>query len=109
MADEQVTPATTVGGEPDTKPRAGTSRRAILTRVGLLVGIMAVVFVLILPRVVDYGAVAAALSGLAAIQLGALAAATALAYVANAAPSYVLVPACRGRMRSDPTSPAEPL
>jgi uncharacterized protein (TIRG00374 family) len=92
MAEEQATPATTAGGEPDTKPRAGTGRRAILTRVGLLVGIMAVVFVLILPRVVDYGAVAAALSGLGAIQLAALAATTALAYVANASPSYVLVP-----------------
>src|SRR6478735_10245278 len=92
MAEEQAAPATTVGGQPGTKQQSGTSRRAILTRVGLLVGIMAVVFVLILPRVVDYGAVAAALSGLTAIQLTALAATTALAYVANAAPSRVLVP-----------------
>src|SRR4051794_21761539 len=92
MAEEQAAPATTVGGQPGTKKQAGTSRRAILTRVGLLVGIMAVVFVVILPRVVDYGAVAAALSGLTAIQLAALAATTALAYVANAAPSHVLVP-----------------
>jgi hypothetical protein len=92
MAEEQAAPATTVGGQPDPKQQGGTSRRAILTRVGLLVGIMAIVFVLILPRVVDYGAVAAALSGLTALQLAALAATTALAYVGNAAPSRVLVP-----------------
>ena len=88
MAEEQAVPATTVEGEPGTKKQAGTSRRAILTRVGLLAGIMAVVFVLILPRVVDYGAVWAALSALTATQLAAVAATTALAYVANAAPSW---------------------
>jgi putative heme transporter len=92
MAKEQAAPATTVGGEPDTKQQAGTSRRAILTRVGLLVGILAVVFVVILPRVVDYGAVWAALSALTATELAAVAATTALAYVANAAPSWVMVP-----------------
>ena len=46
MAEEHAAPATTVGDQPGTKQQAGTSRRAILTRVGLLVGIMAVVFVL---------------------------------------------------------------
>ena len=61
-------------------------------RVGLLLGIMVVVFVLILPRIVDFGAVAAALSTLTATQLAALAATTGLAYVANATPSRILVP-----------------
>ena len=54
---------------------------------------MAVVFVVVLPRIVDYGAVAAALSTLTAVQLALLGATTALAYVANAVPSRVLIPA----------------
>ena len=88
-----MTPPTTDGGQPPapTKP-SGPSRRAILMRVGLLLGIMVVVFVLILPRIVDFGAVAAALSTLTATQLAALAATTGLAYVANATPSRILVP-----------------
>ena len=73
-----MTPPTTDGGQPPapTKP-SGPSRRAILMRVGLLLGIMVVIFVLILPRIVDFGAVAAALSTLTATQLAALAATTA--------------------------------
>jgi uncharacterized protein (TIRG00374 family) len=61
-------------------------------RIGLLLGILAVVFVLILPRVVDYGSVADALELLTAGQLAALIGATALAYVANATPSKALIP-----------------
>ena len=88
-----MAPPATDGGQPPapTKP-SGPSRRAILMRVGLLLGIMVVVFVLILPRIVDFGAVAAALSTLTATQLAALAATTGLAYVANATPSRILVP-----------------
>ncbi len=71
---------------------AKPNRRAIATRVGLLLGILVVVFVLILPRIVDYGTVAATFSMLTAGQLAALAAATSLAYVANAAPSWMLIP-----------------
>ena len=58
----------------------------------LLVGVMVVVFVVVLPRIVDYGAVAAALSTLTAVQLAALVAVTGLAYVTNATPSRILVP-----------------
>jgi len=90
---EEVAPAAVTGGEPAPKTPAKPSRRAVLMRIGLLVGILLVVFVLILPRVVDLGAVAAALSTLTATQVAGLAAATALAYVANAAPSKILIPA----------------
>ena len=48
------------------------SRRAIATRILLLVGIALVVFVGILPRVVDYDAVRAALSSLSTTQLAVL-------------------------------------
>src|SRR5436190_3310845 len=92
MAEERAAPATTADGEPDTTKHAGPSRRTILTRVALLVGILAVVFVVVLPRVVDYGAVAAALSTLTVTQVAALVGATALAYVANAMPSRILIP-----------------
>jgi putative heme transporter len=92
MVEEQDRPASAAEGPPDTKKQAGTSRRAILTRVGLLVGILGIVFVVVLPRIVDYGAVAAAFSALTALQLAALAGATGLAYVANATPSRILIP-----------------
>ncbi len=92
MAEERTAQATTAGEQPGTRQRAGPSRRAILTRVGLLGGILAVVFVAVLPRIVDYGAVATALSVLTATQIAALVATTGLAYVANAGPSRVLVP-----------------
>jgi len=92
MVDTRAEPAVAAGGTPEASKGTGPSRRAILTRVGLLVGIMAVVFVVVLPRVVDYGAVVAALSTLTAMQLAALVGTTALAYVANAAPSRILVP-----------------
>jgi uncharacterized membrane protein YbhN (UPF0104 family) len=92
MAEEQAAPPTTAGGSSDERKPAGPSRRKILTRVALLVGILAVVFVVILPRVVDYGGVAAALATLTPTQLAVLVGATALAYVANAAPSRILIP-----------------
>jgi hypothetical protein len=92
MAEERDVPATTAGAQSDAGERAGTSRRAILTRVGLLVGILALVFVVVLPRVVDYGAVVSALSALSAMEVAALVGGTCLAYVANAAPSRLLVP-----------------
>jgi len=71
---------------------ARPSRRSILLRTGLLVAIVGFVFVVLLPRVVDYDAVRAALSGLTAGQLAALIGATAVAYVLNAGPARVLVP-----------------
>jgi putative heme transporter len=68
------------------------SRRSIAIRVLLLVGIALVVFVGILPRIVDYEAVGAALSSLSATQVVVLVAATLIAYVANAGPIRILIP-----------------
>jgi len=92
MTQMDVTPSAPAGGVAVPTKSAAPSRRAIVMRVGLLLGIMAIVFVVVLPRIVDYGAVAAALSSLTGTQLAALAGSTALAYVANAAPSRILVP-----------------
>jgi hypothetical protein len=61
-------------------------------RVLLLAGIVGPVFVVILPRVVDSGAVIAALSGLSAGQLAVIGGATAIAYVANAGSAWVMTP-----------------
>jgi uncharacterized membrane protein YbhN (UPF0104 family) len=69
------------------------SRRSIAARIALLIGIAVVVFVGILPRVVDYDAVRAALSSLSSAELALLVATTAITYVANAVPIHVLVPA----------------
>jgi len=91
-AEERAAEATAAGGRSNSNAGGGQSRRSILIRLGLLVGIMAVVFVVILPQVVDYGALLAALSTLTAGQVAALIAATGLAYVANAAPSRILIP-----------------
>ena len=92
MAEEEVAPGVTIGRQADTRKPARPSRRAVLARLLLLAGIMVLVFVVILPQVVDYGSVAAALATLSAPQLAGLVAATALAYVANAAPARVMVP-----------------
>jgi uncharacterized protein (TIRG00374 family) len=92
MTDERAAPATADKRRSDGRSQAGPSRRTVLTRLGLLVGVMAIVFVLILPRIVDYGAVAAAMSTLTVAQLAVLAGATLVAYVANAAPSRILIP-----------------
>jgi putative heme transporter len=92
MADEVAPPVVGAGGGTGAAKAARPSRRSIVMRIGLLLGILAVVFVLILPRVVDYGSVADALEQLTAGQLVALVAATALAYVANATPSKALIP-----------------
>src|SRR6476646_1217048 len=92
MAQKEVAPPAPAELQPAPAKPPGPSRRSIVMRVGLLLGIMVVVFVLILPRIVDFGAVAAALSTLTATQLAALFATTGLAYVANATPSRILVP-----------------
>ena len=78
MADERIHQHGRAGGQSNATERC-KSRRAILTRVGLLVGIMAVAFIVVLPRIVDYGAVAAAPSTLTAIQIAALVTTTAFA------------------------------
>jgi uncharacterized membrane protein YbhN (UPF0104 family) len=69
------------------------SRRQVAARLMLLVAIVVLVFAVILPRVVDYDQVRAALASLSTTQLVALIVATVIAYVANAAPSWILIPA----------------
>jgi len=74
------------------QPRpARPSRRQILLRALVLVGLLVIVFVGILPRVVDYDDVLAALSRLTPVQIAALALATTVGYVANSAPCKVLI------------------
>ena len=78
---------------PEAASATRPSRRQIITRILLLIAIALIVFVGILPRVVDYDAVRAALSSLSTTQLAVLAIATVIAYVANAAPIRILIPA----------------
>jgi uncharacterized membrane protein YbhN (UPF0104 family) len=84
-------PAPSIGA-PVTAPTR-PSRRQVATRLVLLVAIVVLVFAVILPRVVDYDQVRAALASLSTTQLIALIVATVIAYVANAAPSWILIPA----------------
>ena len=77
-----------VGGPP---ARPQPTRRQVMARAAILIGIIAFVFVGVLPRLVDYDAVRAALASLTAAQLAVLVAATGIAYVANAGPCRVLV------------------
>lgn len=72
--------------------QATPNRRSIMLRIALLVVIVGFVFVVLLPRVVDYDAVGAAIAGLTAGQLAALIGATAVAYVLEAGPARALVP-----------------
>lgn len=71
---------------------ARISRRQILLRFLVLVGLLVIVFVGVLPRIVDYDDVWVALSHLTPVQLAALALTTAVGYVANATPCKVLIP-----------------
>jgi uncharacterized membrane protein YbhN (UPF0104 family) len=72
-------------------PQTTTSKRSVVIRIALLVGILGFVFGILLPRIVDYDDVRAALASLTAGQLLVLAAATAVAYVANAAPCRIMI------------------
>jgi putative heme transporter len=87
MSEPEATTTTTAPAS--TRP----SRRSIAARALLLVGIVLVVFVGVLPRVVDYDAVGAALASLSTTQLALLIVVTAIAYVANAASARILIPA----------------
>jgi uncharacterized membrane protein YbhN (UPF0104 family) len=60
-------------------------------RVGIAAALLALVFAVLLPRMVDYGAMMAALGALTAGQVAVLAAVTGVAYVANAVPYKILV------------------
>jgi uncharacterized protein (TIRG00374 family) len=90
---------------PDTTSRAGgagapvappaqptLTRQAIVRRALVLVGVLVLVFGIVLPRLVDYDAVRAALVALTAGQLALLCAASAVAYIARAGPYRVLLP-----------------
>jgi uncharacterized membrane protein YbhN (UPF0104 family) len=72
---------------------ARPTRRQVVLRILVLAGILGLVFFVILPRIVDYDAVAAALRQLTPTQLALLAVTSAVAYVANAGPCRVLIPA----------------
>ncbi len=86
-APEGAIPSTPVG-----KPTQPTlSRRAIARRAVVIVGLLVFVFGFVLPRLVDYDAVRAALAALTPGQLALLGATSALAYVASAGPFRVLV------------------
>ena len=88
-ADDQ----TTVPGTPAEPPARPTpSRRAIIGRTLVLVGVLVVVFGLLLPRLIDFGDVRDALAALTAGQLAILGITSAIAYVAAAGPSRILVP-----------------
>jgi uncharacterized protein (TIRG00374 family) len=76
----------------DGSPQARPSRRSILLRLAALVAIIVVVFVVVLPRLVNYEDVRAAFANLTAGQLASLVGATAVAYALNAGPARVLVP-----------------
>jgi uncharacterized protein (TIRG00374 family) len=84
-------------GEEGREAAAQPTRRSILLRIALLVAIVTFVFVVLLPRVVDYDAVRAALAGLTPGQLAALIAATTVAYILNAGPARLLVPGLTSR------------
>jgi uncharacterized protein (TIRG00374 family) len=95
-----VTPTTQVdgslapgGASPTVTVAARPSRGRVVARIALLVGIVALVFGLVLPRIVDIDQVLAALSTLTPTQLAVLAVASTVAYVMNAAPIRVLMPA----------------
>ena len=66
--------------------------RAIVRRAVVLVGLIVFVFGIVLPRLVDYDAVRAAIAALTTWQLALLVASSIVAYVAGAGPSRVLVP-----------------
>ena len=85
--DPTPVPATPV--EPPARPTP--SRRAIIGRALLIVGVLVVVFGLLLPRLIDFGAVRDALAALTAGQLALLGVASVVAWVANAGPSKILI------------------
>ena len=81
--------ATTPAGTP---AQPTPSRRAIIGRALVLIGVLVVVFGLLLPRLIDFGDVRDALAALTAGQLAILGVTSAIAYVAAAGPSRILVP-----------------
>ena len=86
------TPTLVIPIVPDRSPAQTTpSRSAIIKRALVVLAVVVVVFGIVLPRLIDFGAVRDALAALTAGQLALLAAASAVAYVVNAGPYRVLV------------------
>jgi uncharacterized membrane protein YbhN (UPF0104 family) len=73
-------------------PKPSVSIRAIVGRALVLVGVLVIVFGIVLPRLVDYEVVLAALAALTPGQLALLAACAVCAYVLTAGPARVLLP-----------------
>jgi uncharacterized protein (TIRG00374 family) len=92
MSDATDSATATATRRADPLPRSGPSRRQVVLRIVLLAAILVLVFVVILPRVVDVQAVNAAIASLTLGQLALLAAATLVAYVAASAPVKILLP-----------------
>ena len=87
IASSAEAPSTAGPGDQAARP----NRRSILVRVALLVSIFVFVFVVLLPRLIDFDAVRTALAGLTTGQGALLIAGTLVAFVANAGPARVLV------------------
>ena len=86
-------PEAAVSSAPLAAPdRPTPSLWAIAGRALVLVGVVLFVFGVVLPRLIDYDAVRAALAALTPGQLALLLAGSIVAYVAGAGPSRVLVP-----------------
>jgi uncharacterized membrane protein YbhN (UPF0104 family) len=92
MTADGVSAATTAGEAIDGPAEPTLSRRAIVGRAAVLVGILVVVFGIVLPRLVDYEAVREAVAALTPWQVAILGFASLVAYVANSGPYRVLVP-----------------
>jgi uncharacterized protein (TIRG00374 family) len=87
MTDAGTTAATPPDAATPAIPHARPTARQLVVPLALL----AIVFVVVLPRIVDYRAVIAALGSLEPADLALLAAATGLAYVVNALPYRILI------------------
>jgi uncharacterized protein (TIRG00374 family) len=84
--------AGTIASEADGSAEPTLSRRAIVSRAAVLVGILVVVFGIVLPRLIDYEAVRAAVAALTPWQVAVLGVTSLIAYVANSGPYRILVP-----------------
>jgi uncharacterized membrane protein YbhN (UPF0104 family) len=89
MAAADAPPVAASAATPPAQARP--SRRSIATRIIVLVAVFGIVFGVILPRIVDYDQVRAALAQLTAQQLAVLGVLTLVAYIASAGPCKVLV------------------
>jgi uncharacterized protein (TIRG00374 family) len=92
MIARRASAGRTASGAVDGSAGAALSRRAIVGRAAVLVGIVVVVFGILLPRLVDYEAVRAAVAALTPWQVAMLGVTSFAAYVASSAPYRLLVP-----------------